>query len=227
MLAEISCSILDDRDYRAAVDLLTDAFCQGDPVESALQITPDEFRLMAELELAPLLRNGLSLVARHAGSGRMVGAVIAMDALAESVDSRGKISQKFAPIGAIARDFHDFYLDRRNIRPGSCLYVFMLGVQSDVAGQGIGKKLIGEALRNAREKGYTSAVAMVTNLASASAFASHRFKTIRMLSYRTYRYMNRCVFSSITEHPGIALMERERLDTSLPEDILCDRADRA
>jgi GNAT superfamily N-acetyltransferase len=212
MLADISCSVLGGRDYDEAVDLLTREFCQHDPVELALQITPEEFRVMLELELEPIWRNELSVVVRHTPSGGLVGAMVAMDALAEPVDSRGRISRKFAPIGEIANHFHNFYIETRSPQPGSCLYLFVVGVRSDFAGQGVGQMLIGEVLRNARRKGYRSAFALTTNLASTKAFKHHRFTTVKTLGYQDYRYENRFVFSGITEHPGLCLMERESLD---------------
>lgn len=200
---------------------MTEAFCQHDPVESALKITPDEFRVLVELELQAVLGNDLSLAGRDAHSGRMVGALVAMDALTGSADCRGRISQKFEPISEIARNLHDFYIENRKIVPGSCLYVFMIGVRSDIAGHGIGKMLIREGLKNARTKGYRSAFVMTTNLASANVFESHRFRTLKTVSYQTFRYKDRLEFASITQHPGIALMERECLvdssqDAALP-----------
>lgn len=218
MLADTDCSILAEKDYQETVDLLTETFCQRDPIESALQITPEEFRVMLELELEPIWRNGLSMLARHVPSGRLLGALVAMDALAESVDSRGKITPKFEPIGEIARDFHDFYINTRNPQPGSCLYLFVIGVHSDAAGQGLGQKLIGEALRHARKKGYRSAFVLATNLVSMNALKKHRFSAIKTVDYQTYRYQGRPVFASITQHPGLALMERSCLDdASQPE----------
>lgn len=211
MPAPLSCSTLGARDYRAAVELLTDAFCRDDPVETALEIAPDEFRVMVELELAPLLQNGLSLVARRADSDGLVGAVIAADALAEAVDGRGRISRKFEPIGAIARAFHDAYLSRRHVEPGSSLYIFMVGVRPDCSGQGIAKRLIAAALANAAARGYACAFAMTTNRASTQAFASQGFTVVDTLSYRSYRYQDRPVFAAITAHPGIALLERADL----------------
>ena len=212
MLADTACSILAEKDYQETVDLLTETFCQRDPIELALQITPDEFRVMLELELEPIWRNQLSMLARDVPSGRLLGALVAMDALAESVDSRGKITPKFEPIGEIARDFHDFYIDTRNPQPGSCLYLFVMGVHSDAAGQGLGQMLIGEVLRNAWKKGYRSAFALTTNLASMNAFKKYRFSTIRTVDYQTYRYRGCPVFASITQHPGLALMERQSLE---------------
>ncbi len=215
LLDEITCSVVADKDYQEVVDLLTENFCQYDPIELALQIGPDEFRVMLELELEPIWRNGLSVLARHAPSGRLAGAMVAMDALAESVDSQGKISPKFEPIGEIARNFHDFYLETRNPQPGLCLYLFVMAVRSDLAGQGIGQMPIKETLRNARKKGYCSAFALTTNLASTNAFINHRFAIIKTLDYQTYRYKDCAVFSSITAHPGLNLMEQVCLADAL------------
>lgn len=213
-LSSISCSVLGKEDYAAAVELLTDAFCRNDPVESALKITPDEFRLMVELDLASVWRAGLSFVAQRPNSRELVGVIVAMDALSES-DSSGRISDKFAPISEVARDFHHLYLTTRHVRPGSSLYIFMLGVTPHATGQGIGKLLIGEALRNARSRGYESAFTIATNLASMQALKRQGFESLSMICYQSYRYLGRPVFESITQHPGIVLMERCRLD-SLP-----------
>lgn len=198
------------------VDLLTHAFCHHDPIESALRITLDEFRLMLELELPTLLRNELCMVARSADSPCLVGSIIAMDAVAETVDSSGKISRKFQPIGEIARNFHDDYLATRNLQPGSCLYLYMIGVSSSMTGRGIATLLIREVLVNARARGYRSAFALTTNLGSATSLENLGFQSLRTLSYQTYRYQNSRIFSSITEHPGIALMAHESLADLAP-----------
>ena len=206
---DISYSVCDAHDHDAAVELLTVAFCHSDPIERALNITPDEFRVMAQLELEVALTNGLCLAARR--GGELVGIVIAADSLAESVDGNGRISAKFAPIADIARRVHDAYLAQRDLQPGSCVYVFMVAVRPDAAGQGIGRALIDATLRNAREQGYVSAFSMATNLASMQAFARCDFRTLELLGYPGYRYRGEAVFASITDHPGIALMERASL----------------
>jgi GNAT superfamily N-acetyltransferase len=211
-LAGMTCSVLGEGDRVEAVELLTEAFCLGDPVEAALGITPDEFRVMVDLELEPAQHNGLGMVARDTGSGRLLGALIAVDALADSVDGRGRISRKFQPISEISHQLHEHYVNGREIRPGTCLYIFMIGVRPDLAGQGLGKRLIGEVLRHARRKGYGSAFVLATNLASAHAFERQGFRTLRMVDYRTYQFRNRLVFASITAHPGVALMARDSLD---------------
>ncbi len=211
MPADIVYSILGAPDFDETAELLTEEFCRHDPVEIALHITPAEFRVMLELELVPLVRNGLCVVARETASGRLVGAMLAMDALAEPVDGQGRVSEKFAPISDIARHFHDGYLRNRDIQPGSCLYLFMIGVRSGMTGNGLGKTLFREVLQNAKNRGYRSSFAITTNLASTRALESHGFRILEMLDYPTYRYQGRPVFASISAHPGIALMELESL----------------
>jgi GNAT superfamily N-acetyltransferase len=205
----ISYSVCDAHDHDAAVELLTAAFCHSDPIERALDITPDEFRLMAQLELEVALTNGLCLAARR--GGELVGIAIAADVLAESVDSSDRITPKFAPISDIARRVHDAYLAQREWQPGSCLYVFMVAVRPDAAGQGIGQALIDATLHNAEKHGYVGAFSMATNLASMQAFARCDFRTLELLGYPGYRYRGEAVLASITDHPGIALMERASL----------------
>ena len=43
------------------------------------------------------------------------------------------------------------------------------------------------------------------------AFARCDFRTLELLGYSGYRYRGEAVFASITDHPGIALMERASL----------------
>ncbi len=195
-----------EKDYREAVELLTESFCSHDPIEIALSITPDEFRTMISLELEAVQRNGLSLVVREPG-GRMVAAAIAMDALAPPVDSCGPASPKFAPIAEIARRFHDSYFSTRTVAAGSTVYLFAIGVLPGCLGRGLGRLICRASLRNAREKGYRSAFALTTNTASGRMLLSSGFDVIDRVLYQDYRYDNRAVFASVTDHPSIDLME--------------------
>ena len=207
----IACSFLSEADRYEAIDLLTEAFCLNDPIEIALRITPDEFRKMIEPELDAVLHNNLSLVAREVGSGRMVGVLLAADALSESVDSCSAASRKFDPISEIARNLSNFYLNNRDVLPGACLYLFVVGVHPEATGNGFGKMLIGRVLQNARQRGFQSAYALATNLGSMCILERHGFHGIKEVDYQTYRYQGRAVFASITEHPGIVLMENDNL----------------
>lgn len=211
VISDISLSLFAEKDRSETINLLTEAFCVNDPIESALQITPAEFKVMVELELEPILKDELSLVAYQIDTGRLCGAIIAVDALSEPIESGVVASEKFEPISEIARNLHEFYITTRSVQEKSCLYIFMVGVLPELAGKGVGKMLIGETLRNAKDKGYQSAFTMTTNLASTAAFATHRFKAIKTIDYQTYMYRNQLVFSSINLHPGIVLMELECL----------------
>lgn len=203
----ISCSIFGRSDYNEVVDLLTESFCKNDPIETALQITPNEFRTMVEFELQAVVDNRLGVIARQAETGRLAGVVIAADARAEQVKSGDKISPKFDPINEIARSFNDFYMSTRNILPGSCLYLFMVGVHPEMTGNGIAKKLFRETLGNAESKGYKSAFSMTTNLISTNALKNIGFLSIKTLHYQSYYFQGRPVFSSITDNPGVDLLE--------------------
>lgn len=213
MSSEISFSSLGENDYRETVDLLTETFCRNDPVEIAMKITPDEFRVMIEPELDAVLNNGLSIAARNPKTGRLIGTILASDALADTVDSRGKVSKKFEPISEIARDFHHFYLSTRSVQSGTCLYLFVIGIHPDFSGHGFGKKLTGEVLNCARRKGYRSAFSLTTNLASTRILKHFKFEPIKTQDYQSYRFQGVPVFSSITDHPGINLMELADLRT--------------
>jgi GNAT superfamily N-acetyltransferase len=204
-MTELVCSRLAEPDRDEVIALLATAFCQDDPVEAALGITPAEFRVLLEFDLEPLIREGACLVVRV--DGRLRGAILVQDALDEGVDVRGRISPKFEPISALAGALHEQYLQLRRPEPGCCLYVYMIGVDPGWAGQGIGKRLLAEALRQARSRGCRSAFALATNRGSMAIFQACRFELLRMTEYRDFRFREQAVFASITDHPGIALME--------------------
>jgi len=211
MTPEIAFSLLAKTDFCETVDMLTETFCRNDPIEVAMQVTHDEFRAMIKPELEAVIDNGLSVVARDRDSGRLVGALLAADILAETVDSRGKVSQKFDPISEIARDFHHFYLNTHALQVGHCLYLFVLGIHTDFFGLGFGKMLTREALTNARSKGYQSALSLTTNSVSTHLLKNFMFEPIKTQEYQTYKFRGQAVFSSITDHPGVNLMELDSL----------------
>jgi N-acetylglutamate synthase-like GNAT family acetyltransferase len=83
----------------------------------------------------------------------------------------------------------------------------MIAVDPEWTGRGIGKRLLAEALGQARDRGYTSAFALATNRGSMAIFQACQFELLRMTEYRSFRFREQAVFAAIAAHPGIALME--------------------
>lgn len=193
-------------DRRDAIEVLTQGFCHGDPVEAALSITPDEFRVMIGIEIDAIRDDDLSVISRDAQTARARAVAIAVDAASEPVDSCAPASAKFDPIARISRILDERYRAGRSIAPGTDLYVFAVGVLPSLMRRGLGRAIIGAVLRNARERGYATAHAMTTNLASRRLFEGFGFEFSDGIRYQEYRHDGRAVFASVVDDPSVDIM---------------------
>lgn len=200
-------SLFGETDYAEAVEVLTESFCHNDPIELALGIQPDEFRVMIRAELDAVPPDDMSMLVRDADTGRMLAIMLAYDATTEAVDSGSSASPKFRPIAEISREVHGRYFAARTVVPGSHLYLFALGVLPEMAGRGIGTRLTGAVLERARDRGYSAAFSMATNPASSRILKWFGFDVIETIGYGDYRFEGEAVFASISDSGGIDVLE--------------------
>jgi predicted acetyltransferase len=88
------------------------------------------------------------------------------------------------------------------------LHLFMLRVDGQFAGQGIGQKLIKASLRNGSRKGYRMALTEATGKVSQHIFRKYGFADRFGVACSNFKYENRLVFASICEHEEAILMDR-------------------
>jgi ribosomal protein S18 acetylase RimI-like enzyme len=188
--------------------LLGEAFSHRDPPAVAAGLTVGEFESFVRLLCPKAEAEGLTIVARSAGTGEMVGALLAEDSASAIPDGMDQLSAKFSPIFDILGQLDMEYRGGEPPRPGEALHLFLLGVAQRFAGQGVAHQLVATCLENGARRGYRVAVTEATNKTSQHIFRRQGFVERARRSYRDHRFDGRAVFASIVEHGGPILMDK-------------------
>ena len=195
-------------DAEAMVKLLGEVFSRHDPPAVAVGITSSEFEAFVRLLCPQAATEGLTIVARLAGTGELVGALLTDDSASALPDGIDRLSAKFDPIFDILGQLDTEYRSGRTVHPGESLHLFLLGVSDRVAGRGVAQQLVTACLENGMRRGYRVAVSEATNKVSQHIFRKQGFVTRVQRSYDAHRFNGRQVFASIAEHGGPMLMDK-------------------
>ena len=204
----IEYGVYSDSEADAVARLLGEVFSRRDPPAVAVGLTASEFEEFVRL-LCPMLEaEGLTMVARHAGTKELMGVLLTQDSATALPDGVARLSPKFDPIFDILGQLDAEYRAGRPVHPGECLHLFLLGVSDRVAGQGVGQQLVAGCLELGAKKGYRLAVTEATNKVSQHVFRKQGFEERVRRSYSAHRFDGRAAFASIADQGGPALMDR-------------------
>jgi ribosomal protein S18 acetylase RimI-like enzyme len=201
-------SICGASDVDEMARLLGEVFSQRDPPAVAVGLTPSEFEAFVRLFGRKAEAEGLTIVARSAATGEMIGALLTEDAASAPPDGMDRLSAKFDPIFDILGQLDTEYRGGKSVRPGEYLHLFLLGVAQGFAGQGVAQQLVAACLENGVRRGYRAAVTEATNKTSQHIFRKQGFVERVRRSYQDHRFDGQAVFASIAEHGGPILMDK-------------------
>jgi ribosomal protein S18 acetylase RimI-like enzyme len=188
--------------------LLGNAFAHRDPPAVVLGLTVPEFESFVRLYGPKADAEGLTVVARSAATGEMIGALLAEDSASSPPDGFEQLGPKFKPIFDILGQMDAEYSGGRARRPGEWLHLFLLGVAQDFAGQGVAQRLVAECLANGGRKGYRVAVTEATNKTSQHLFRKLGFVERVRRSYSDHLFEGQAFFRSIADQGGPILMDK-------------------
>jgi len=192
----------------AMAKLLGETFSRYDPPAVAVGLTASEFEVFVRLLCPKVAAEGLTIVARLAGTGDLVGALLTEDSASALPDGMDRLSAKFDPIFDILGQLDKEYRGGRAVHPGDSLHLFLLGVSNRVAGRGVAQQLVTACLEHGTRRGYRVAVTEATNKVSQHIFRKQGFAARVQRSYEAHHFDGRQVFASIAEHGGPILMDR-------------------
>lgn len=188
--------------------LLGEVFSRRDPPAMAVGLTPSEFEAFVRLFCPKAAVEGLTIVARRAGTRELVGALLTEDSASALPDGMDRLSPKFEPIFDILGQVDTEYRADRTLRTRESLHLFLLGAAESVAGRGVAQHLVSMCLENGARRGYQLAVTEATNKTSQHIFRKQGFIERVSRSYGDYRCDGQAVFASIAEHGGPILMDK-------------------
>jgi len=192
----------------AMAKLLGETFSRLDPPAVAVGLTAPEFEAFVRLLCPKVAVDGLTIVARLAGTGDLVGALLTEDSASALPDGMDRLSAKFDPIFDILGQLDTEYRGGQAVRSGDSLHLFLLGVSNRVAGRGVAQQLVTACLEHGTRRGYRVAVTEATNKVSQHIFRKQGFVERVQRSYKAHRFDGRKFFASIAEHGGPILMDK-------------------
>ena len=189
--------------------LLGEVFARRDPPAVAVGLTPAEFESFVRLFLPKAAAEGLTIVARSAETGEMIGALLTEDSASAAPDGMDLLSSKFDPIFDILGQLDADYRGGRTVRQGELLHLFLLGVAPHFAGKGVAQGLVTTCLAHGAGRKYRTAVTEATNKTSQHIFRKQGFVERVRRSYHDHCFKGLKFFEPIEDHGGPILMEKQ------------------
>jgi ribosomal protein S18 acetylase RimI-like enzyme len=195
-------------DAEEITTLLAEVFPRRDPLALAPGVNPADFALFVRTLLPQAAEEGLTMVARMAGTGEMVGAMLTNDPGRETGEGMETLSEKFGPIASILGELVTTYRAGREPRPGEMLHLYLLGVSDSVAEKGVAQRLVAATVEKGARRGFRVAVAEASNSTSQHIFRKLGFVERNRMSYRDHAFNGQHVFESVAAYGGPILMEK-------------------
>ncbi len=196
-------------DEDGLVRLLAEVFPGWDPPAVAVGLTGSEFEAFVRLLCPRAATDGLTVIARSADTGEIVGALLTEDAAHGPPDGLERLSRTFDPILDILGQLDAEHRAGHRVEPGESMHLFLLGVDPRLGGQGIAQGLVRTCLANGARLGYRRATTEATNRRSQHVFRKLGFAEGPRRSYREHRFHGRAWFESIAAEGGPILMTRD------------------
>lgn len=208
-IAGVKYGILEPAELPRMVNLLAETFSCYEPLSAAVGISTRELEAVVAAFGPKALAEQLSIVACSSDTGDLVGALLVEDFGTPPPDEIAEKAPSFAPIGALLDGLDAQYRASREILPGACLHLFMLGIADHASGRGIAHHLLATCLANGKARGYGLAVGEATGKVSQHLLRRLGFREVLAASYKDFVFDGQRVFSSIVGPEATILMDRE------------------
>lgn len=189
--------------------LLGEVFSQHEPLALAVGQPAGEVEAVVSLYASKVAAEQLAMLAEDPAGGAPLGVAIAHDFGTPVPGGLDHIGESFDQIAALLDQLEASYRARRQVRPGLCAHIFMVGVRPDASGRGIARQLIANVVANAGSRGYQYALTEATSAPSQHVFRQGGFRELHAVPYGTFEYHGRRPFASVLTPPSALLMERE------------------
>jgi ribosomal protein S18 acetylase RimI-like enzyme len=195
-------------DGEEVVRLLAAVFSESEPPAVAMGLSFRDMEQFLQLIVPRLIPDGLTVIARSKKAGTLAGVLLIDDLASPAALDLTQLNPNFLPILAMVEVLEEQFGEGKTIVPGEYLHLFLLGVDRQFAGMGIGQGLVKACLANGSQKGYRTALTEATGVVSQHIFRKQGFAERFRVSYRDFTYEGRTVFASIQGHEAAILMER-------------------
>jgi len=192
----------------AMARLLAKAFSRFEPMGVAVDLPFVQIERLVAAFVPKALAEQLSVVARDASTGHLLGALLADDFGTDPPPGLEEAAPRFAPIGALLEGLDEQYRAKTAVAPGTHAHLFMVAVAEAATSRGIAGRLVQTCIDNAKQLGYTTAITEATGSASQRVFRKLGFVDALVTPYKDFTFDGVRVFSSIDGVEGTILMTR-------------------
>jgi ribosomal protein S18 acetylase RimI-like enzyme len=195
-------------DAEEIIGLLARVFSESEPPSVAVGLSFRDMERYLRLVAPGIVSDGLTVLARCRDTGKLAGVFLTEDFASPPDLDLSQISPKILPILSLVDTLDKQFRKDTTISAGEYLHLFLLGVDGQFAGRGIGQGLVKACLDNGRQKGYRAAVTEASGKISQHLLRKQGFVDRFSVSYREFVYEGEVVFASIQEHGSAILMSR-------------------
>ncbi len=186
---EITYQPLTQEGLKDAALIIGQAFASGEPMASALGISPVEIAGLIE-QFGDRVFN-LSFVAKF--QEQTAAAILAAD---WCTPYTGAVNPKFEPILHLLGQLGQLY--GMEFVPQTALHIEILAVAPQYQGQKIAQRLLSTCLDQAICQGYTTALAECTGSTSQHIFGKFGFQDRAAIAYKSFCYSGQPVFANLS-----------------------------
>ncbi len=210
LMGQPVCVPLTESDVESAARLYTEVFLADEPTSHRHALDPALFLPYARFYVRSLVRKDLSFLLRHEATNELAGFIFCID-LTDDPENEGAVMVEFIAhfkeAVTMINELEDRHLNRQEIKSGSVLHIFQIGVSRQYRETGIARAMIQRVLAHARERGFRQVIADCTSPASKRVFEQCGFSEMGFSPYEAFSMNGVCFFSGLDG--GISLMVKK------------------
>jgi len=207
LMGQPACVPLTESDVESAARLYTEVFLADEPTSHRHALDPALFLPYARFYINSLVRKDLSFLSRHETTNELAGFIFCFD-LTDDPENEGAVMVEFIAhfkeAVAMIHELEDRHLNREEIKAGSVLHIFQIGVSRQYRETGIARAMIQRVLVHARERGFRQVIADCTSPASKKVFEQCGFYEMGFSPYEAFSMNGVRFFAGLDG--GISLM---------------------
>lgn len=193
--------------FDQAVKVITQSFCENEPMTRYLGITQQEFTPFAELMVEKAIKDGLSIVALEDDK---VSACTVVEDIANPLDISIEIDPRFKIIFSLLEHLGGDFFQEKMLEKGHIAHLFITAVSSDYHGQGLSRKVNFESIQLAKQKHFDFMCCEFThhyNEQGTLKNIKNNKLLIRTCQYRNYIFEGKKPFENLEGYASAYIWE--------------------
>jgi len=201
----ITYEVLQEQDFNEASTMISETFCQREPISKLLQLEVPEFEDYVRTVL--YLNPGISYVAKY--DQKIVACLIndtPNNVVSFDEETSKRISPRFEIYDAIIKDLTDDFLKEFDKeKKATVAHVDLLGIAENYSGRGIAFNLLSFAKADLKRKGFDTYYMECTNICSERLANKDGWTHKKTVDYRVWSHKGKLPLSTIPSNHNLVL----------------------